>query len=226
VKHRVIVLSLLASMFAATPARADLIDLGGGMVYDSEQDLTWLKDMAYVQSSGADADGRVSYLQAVEWVESLVFGGYDDWRLPQMRTTGQLHNSDDEVTTLMTQLGGYWSGDDSWWDYNLPSSYGLFNAPVRTAMWVAPSDGDPCDYGCYSWMGWTAIDWAPYHWEIGEAGPTALAVRSGRAGGEEELFLSSRQSADANVPEPSTFAVVALGAGYAWSRRRRAKQTA
>src|SRR5688572_13614169 len=84
VKHRVIVPLLFASMFAAAPARADLIDLGGGMVYDSEQDLTWLTDMAYVQSSGADADGRVSYLQAVEWVESLAFGGYDDWRLPQM----------------------------------------------------------------------------------------------------------------------------------------------
>jgi hypothetical protein len=218
-QHHVIVSLLFASVLAATPARADLIDLGGGLVYDSAQDLTWLSDLAYVQSSGADSDGRVSYDQAIDWVSSLVFGGYDDWRLPKMRTSGILRDSDDEVTSLMNQLGGYWTGDDGWADYNLPTSYGPFDAPVRPSMWVAPSDGDACAYGCYTWMGWTAIDWAPFHWDIGEAGPTVLAVRAGRAGVED--VDTSRSPT--NVPEPATLALIAMGAGgLACSRRRRA----
>ena len=64
--------------------------------------------------------------------------------------------------------------------------------------------------------GGRAIDYAPFHWEIGTAGPTALAVRAGRAEVDE---TSTR------VPEPSTLAVIAVGAGFAWSRRRRRMRT-
>jgi len=63
-------------------AEATLSDLGGGLIYDSDQDITWLQDANYAMTSGYDADGRMDWQSAVDWVDDLVYGGYDDWRLP------------------------------------------------------------------------------------------------------------------------------------------------
>lgn len=36
---------------------AALVDRGGGMIYDTDRDITWLQDMNYAKTSGYDADG-------------------------------------------------------------------------------------------------------------------------------------------------------------------------
>ena len=59
--RRRLALAALCVFVSAAPARADLINLGNGMIYDTLQDLTWMQDMAYVRTSGYDADGRVTY---------------------------------------------------------------------------------------------------------------------------------------------------------------------
>ena len=41
-RHGLAALVLVIAL--ATPARADLIDLGNGMIYDTVQDLTWVQD--------------------------------------------------------------------------------------------------------------------------------------------------------------------------------------
>lgn len=61
-------------VFVSTTANAELIDIGGGMIYDSGQDLTWMQN--------ADVNGPMTWFQAMDWAENLVYGGYDDWRLP------------------------------------------------------------------------------------------------------------------------------------------------
>jgi hypothetical protein len=75
----------------APPARAHaaLVDRGGGLVYDTVLDITWLADMnhartQYDNSGGAlgTADGQMEWLQANIWAHELVYGGYTDWRLP------------------------------------------------------------------------------------------------------------------------------------------------
>lgn len=74
---------------------AALYDRGNGMVYDSDQDLTWLLDAnyaatQYAASSGVlgDEDGMMTWAQARDWAESLEFGGYTDWRLPAFTIPG------------------------------------------------------------------------------------------------------------------------------------------
>ena len=62
-----------------TSSNAALIDRGGGLIYDSDQDLTWTQN--------AGMTGLLKWDQANAWAENLVFGGFDDWRLP---TTTQL----------------------------------------------------------------------------------------------------------------------------------------
>ena len=70
------------------PAHATLIDWGNGLVYDDDLDITWLQDANYAMTTGYDADGLMTWSEAMIWAENLVYfdldGGlmYDNWRLP------------------------------------------------------------------------------------------------------------------------------------------------
>lgn len=52
------------------------------MIYDDVLNITWLQDAHYSFTSGFDDDGYLTWDEAVAWAGQLVFGGYDDWRLP------------------------------------------------------------------------------------------------------------------------------------------------
>lgn len=79
-----------AAMLALTgAAQADLFDRGGGMIYDSTLNITWLADWNYAKTQFAatggaqgDADGLMEWTTASNWANDLVHGGYSDWRLP------------------------------------------------------------------------------------------------------------------------------------------------
>lgn len=75
---------LAATLCWAGTASATLIDRGNGMIYDSAQNLTWLKDTNYAKTSGYDSDGLMSWDDAMAWVQNLTYGGHDDWRLPRI----------------------------------------------------------------------------------------------------------------------------------------------
>ncbi|MFM8332748.1 MAG: DUF1566 domain-containing protein [Candidatus Methylumidiphilus sp.] len=89
--HCAAVLVILMS-FAAS-ASANLFSRPGGMVYDSDLNITWLQDGNYAKTSGYDADGLMDWSTAMAWADNLVYGGYSDWRLP---TTGTPDASCDE----------------------------------------------------------------------------------------------------------------------------------
>jgi hypothetical protein len=65
-------------------SQATLIDRGGGLIYDDVLDITWLQDANYAKTSGYDTDGRMSWPAANIWADQLVYGGYNDWRLPNV----------------------------------------------------------------------------------------------------------------------------------------------
>ena len=78
-------------------AQAALVDRGGGMIYDTTRNITWLADMNYAFTSGYAAanaggtgsnrimaDGRMAWDAALAWANSLEFGGFSDWRLPTL----------------------------------------------------------------------------------------------------------------------------------------------
>lgn len=83
------VASLTLAVALAFPgaAGAALIDRGGGLIYDTAQDITWLQNANLGAGSAFDdgassTDGRMTWQNAVDWADALVFGGFDDWRLP------------------------------------------------------------------------------------------------------------------------------------------------
>jgi len=56
-------------------SEATLYDRGGGLIYDDALEITWLQNANY-------RGDTMTWDDAVGWAESLVFQGYDDWRLP------------------------------------------------------------------------------------------------------------------------------------------------
>lgn len=74
--------TLSLSLVAAATAQATLIDRGGGLIYDTAFDITWLADANYAETSGFDADGAMSWSDAMSWAGNLSYGGLTDWRLP------------------------------------------------------------------------------------------------------------------------------------------------
>ena len=74
----------MAIAMAAGQAQAALENRGGGMIYDTVNNITWLADMNYAKTSGFDSDGLMTWTDAKAWAENLSFGGFDDWRLPTL----------------------------------------------------------------------------------------------------------------------------------------------
>lgn len=74
--------SLLIALTAmSAPSHAALIDRGGGMLYDTVLNVTWLQDANYAKTSGYDTDGKMDWYSAMNWADQLEFGGFSDWRL-------------------------------------------------------------------------------------------------------------------------------------------------
>ncbi len=96
--------ALLLAMSGAV--RAELLPRAGGMVYDSTLDITWLADMDYARTSGYDADGLMIWDDARRWADGLVFGGYDDWRLPRLNASDTTCSTFDDVPGFGPQYHG------------------------------------------------------------------------------------------------------------------------
>ena len=78
-----------AAMLALSgAAQSALINRGGGMIYDTTANITWLADMNHAKTSGHDADGIMDWSSSVAWGNSLTIGSFSGWRLPTMVDTG------------------------------------------------------------------------------------------------------------------------------------------
>jgi hypothetical protein len=77
---------LCATLTLPGLASAALIDRGGGLIYDTDLNITWLADANYAYTSGYDqedaTDGLMSWSYAKTWADQLVYSGFTNWRLP------------------------------------------------------------------------------------------------------------------------------------------------
>jgi hypothetical protein len=87
-----IVILVLVSAGYIFSTNAELIDRGGGLIYDTDLDITWLKDANYANTSNYEGanhiNGQMQWEDAKIWAGSLVYQGYNDWRLPKMEING------------------------------------------------------------------------------------------------------------------------------------------
>ena len=106
-KSLITALTLSLGLVAATAAQAALVDRGGGLIYDTDLNITWLADANYAQTSGFDADGRMDWSTAMTWAGNLSYGGYTDWRLPTSNICGGYNCTGSEMGHLFyNELGG------------------------------------------------------------------------------------------------------------------------
>jgi len=81
-RRKICLLAIVSSILFSSMSYGALINRGSGMIYDDVLDITWLQDANYMFTSGASATEFVNHTTAFNWVDNLVFGGLDDWRLP------------------------------------------------------------------------------------------------------------------------------------------------
>ncbi len=153
-----ITLALLL-LFAVSAAHADLIDIGGGMVYDSALDVTWQQDPNYAQTSGYDADGLMTFDEANTWAATLIHGGTGGWRLPTFDSNNPrpgTATSANEIGSLLMELTG--GGFDLYYPYdvspfmNLPHLSGE-NSPFREVYWTGLAGGPGLAWDYYMGCG-------------------------------------------------------------------------
>ena len=88
IKKLTIFSSIITAGLFTTSSQAALYDRGNGMIFDDTLNITWLQDADYAKTSGYDADGKMSWSQANDWADGLVYDGYSDWRLPNIIDLG------------------------------------------------------------------------------------------------------------------------------------------
>jgi hypothetical protein len=144
------VFMILATMvqvlgFVISTTHAEFINNGGGMIYDTNLNITWLQNANYAKSSGYDSDGLMTFNQASSWAASLIYGGIGGWRLPTFDPANPrpaTATSANEIgSLLMTLTNGrfdlslptYTMADISPF-YNLPH---LLNSENREVYWTS-----------------------------------------------------------------------------------------
>ena len=174
---KLIALALLLSIGAA---QAALVDRGGGFIYDTEQDITWLQDANYAQTSGFDPDGRMTWDTAVSWADGLsVYDSvrdvtYDDWRLA---TTLQPDPSC-SIQTGGDSLGYDCTGSEMGHLFNVDGisagTPGLFTNLQSGSYWSGTEYAPNTSYAWYFYFNYGYQD---YNYKGNHR--YALAVRSG-----------------------------------------------
>ncbi len=91
-RYKIVIATLLIALPIFT--YAELHDRGNGLIYDDELDMTWIQTADLAAGSSFDdgggtfgdpaTDGLLTWDSASAFVDSLLFAGFDDWRLPTM----------------------------------------------------------------------------------------------------------------------------------------------
>jgi hypothetical protein len=115
-RKRILVLSVALLLGFSTIALANLIPYQCGLVYDTDLNITWLRDANYASTSAYDTDGWMTWGEAMGWADNLVYGDSDAWRLPTVAE--MVHLFSDGVTQsspspFFNVQVSYWSSEST-----------------------------------------------------------------------------------------------------------------
>lgn len=204
-----------------TTANATLIDNGNGTITDTTNNLMWLQDANYAKSSGYDTDGLMNWNEANAWAANLVYGDYDDWRLPTVIDSGNNGciwgdvECGINVDTSTSELAHMWY--DILGNIAFPS---LLNASANGVdvlnlqaswYWTGTECASNLTRDAWTFSAGVGIQacWNKEDWDndgfLQSADSYAWAVRS------IDAAASSQNQANGTVPEPGVLALMGLG---------------
>ena len=138
------VLSLCATVAVPGLSFGALINRGGGLIYDTDLNITWLADANYARTSGYDADGLMIWEQAKSWAANLSYYDsvrgvtYDDWRMPTSITCSGYNCTGSEMGHLFyNELGGV---NDQFIATTNNGNSSLFTSIQPNYYWSATTD--------------------------------------------------------------------------------------
>lgn len=201
VMHKAALAATAAALMGVVgTAQAELFDRGSGMIYDSTLNITWLSDWNYAQTSGFDADGLMDLTTANTWANDLVYGGFDDWRLPTA-LNGNGSGPCFGFNCTGSEMGHMFYTN---WGASASSSFATGTNAANLALFT----------NVQSYFYWSGTEYAPnpelaWYFNAGDGLQNrhfqleplyAVAVRPG------DVAVSS-------VPEPQTYAMMLAGLG-------------
>lgn len=196
-------------------ASAALIDRGGGLIYDTVLDVTWLQDANHAKTSGYDADGKMNWSAAMAWAADLSYTDslrgvtYTDWRLPSTSVQVQGFNqTGSELGQLYYVALGNSAGPGA---KNLGPFQNVFlPGEDWTVFWSSTLGVESTNFGWYTYA-FTFI------FNDGEQDTTDPAYF-------ERMAWAVRDGDVSAIPEPGSLALVAaalvLSAGAAIQRQQ------
>lgn len=143
---------LLATAFTlsiSTSATAALVDRGGGLIYDTNLNITWLQNANYLGATPT-FDGAWNWAQNLSYYDSLRNVTWDSWRLPKGEELSAMYwgngiSASSPGPFINLQPAPYWG-----WDYEQP----IPNSPIYSlTLNMSDGDGGPIapDYAFYAW---------------------------------------------------------------------------
>lgn len=217
---RVLAALLMTGLAFAGMANAKLIDRGEGLLYDTVLNITW------AQSAGLQGGQQVNWFDAHDWAVDLIYGGFDDWRLPYANiNVGGGHTMTVYVCSGLppNEPVCRWNEMGYMWQYNLGgAATGVDKSGDHTT-----ADGVQV-LGIQNDLYWSDTQWTgdltAWYFDFRnntnsgqdkyDAKNAAWAVRDGDVCGQRpELCVA--------VPEPAGLALIVLGLGVLAVGRRR-----
>jgi hypothetical protein len=210
-----VVASLMALTFAN--AQAELFDRGGGLIYDSDLNVTWMANVNLAESntfgvSGIASNGLMSWNTAESFLATMNGTGYlgfADWRLPSSDLCWGYGCAGSEMGHLFyTELGGRAGSRIT--DVHDDVSFNLFSN-------FQPIINGPTTVGHF-WLG--------NNMGNGNAGFFSYDGRQGGDGLSSSHYVLAVRDGDvaAPIPEPETYAMMLAGLGLLGFVARRRKQ--
>jgi hypothetical protein len=191
---RRIALALLAILGMNGAAEAALVNNGGGLIYDTTLNATWLSNANYA--------GWLGFNDATSFASTLNFNGITGWSLPTSDTCTNMNCSNSQMGELFyNELGGV-AGSSIYTTHN--ANYGLFqNIQSRGYASSTTANGDPSyGYMFYFDSGTVSgIQEVNYRYSYGQTNPI-MFIHSGDVGGN----ISA-------VPEPEEYGMMLAGLG-------------